>query len=144
MEAAAPAAASGRVESAPILVVDDESSARELLVTYLNSEGFHTATARNGDEAVRKARQMQPDAITLDLVMHGKSGWETLNQLKKDPATAAIPVVVVSVLDEKQAGFSLGAAEYPGQASIQTQSTGGARPPCTLARRGRSPRAGGG
>jgi PAS domain S-box-containing protein len=110
--ASTPAAPSGRIESAPILVVDDESSARELLVTYLNSEGFRTATARNGDEALRKARQLQPDAITLDLMLHGKSGWETLNQLKRDPATAAIPVVIVSVLDEKQTGLSLGAAEY--------------------------------
>jgi CheY-like chemotaxis protein len=100
------------VDRAPILVVDDELSARELLVTYLNSEGFRTATARSGEEAVRKARELRPAAITLDIVMRGTSGWETLNQLKRNPATASIPVVIVSVLDEKQTGFSLGAAEY--------------------------------
>ena len=102
----------GRPERPPILVVDDELSARELLVTYLNAEGFRTATARSGEEALRKARALHPEAITLDILMRGKSGWETLNQLKRDPATASIPVVIVSVLDEKQAGFSLGAAEY--------------------------------
>jgi PAS domain S-box-containing protein len=98
--------------SAPILVVDDEQSARELLVTYLKSEGFRTITARSGEEALRKAREFRPEAITLDIVMRGNSGWETLNQLKRDPATAAIPVVIVSVLDEEQTGISLGAAEY--------------------------------
>ena len=105
-------ATNGHTEAPPILVVDDELSARELLVAYLNSEGFRTATARSGEEALRKARLLQPEAITLDIVMRGKSGWETLNQLKQDPATASIPVIIVSVLDEKQAGFSLGAAEY--------------------------------
>ncbi len=95
-----------------ILVVDDEPSARELLVAYLHSEGFRTATARSGDEALKKALELRPEAITLDIVMRGKSGWETLNQLKRNPATASIPVVIVSVLDEKQTGFSLGAAEY--------------------------------
>jgi CheY-like chemotaxis protein len=95
-----------------VLVVDDELSARELLVTYLNSEGFRTVTARSGEEALKKARELRPAAITLDIVMRGKSGWETLNQLKRDPATASIPVVIVSVLDEKQAGFSAGATEY--------------------------------
>ena len=104
--------ANGPVERAPVLVVDDERSARELLVTYLHSEGFRTATARSADEALRKARELRPAAITLDIVMRGKSGWEILNQLKRDPITASTPVVVVSVLDEKQTGMSLGAAEY--------------------------------
>lgn len=100
------------IGTAPILVVDDELAARELLVTYLNSEGFRTATASSGEEALRKARELRPEAITLDIVMRGKSGWETLHQLKSNPATALIPVVIVSVLDEKQTGFALGADEY--------------------------------
>ncbi len=107
--------ASGRgthAERSLVLVVDDELSARELLVTYLNSEGFRTATARSGDEALVKARELHPDAITLDIIMRGRSGWETLNQLKREPVTASIPVVIVSVLDDRQAGFALGAAEY--------------------------------
>lgn len=105
-------AINGQPERALIFVVDDELSARELLVTYLNSEGFRTATARSGEEALSKARELRPAAITLDIVMRGKSGWETLNQLKRDPTLASIPVVIVSILDEKQTGFSLGAAEY--------------------------------
>jgi CheY-like chemotaxis protein len=105
-------ATNGQTQRAPILVVDDELSARELLVAYLNSEGFRTATASSGEEALIKARNLRPEAITLDIVMRGKSGWETLNQLKRDPTTASIPVVIVSVLDEKQTGFALGAAEY--------------------------------
>ena len=105
-------ARNGQAGRSLILVVDDEPSARELLVTYLNSEGFRTATACSGEEALEKARELRPEAITLDIVMRGKSGWETLNQLKRDPATASIPVVIISILDEKQTGFSLGAAEY--------------------------------
>lgn len=107
-----PVKGNGQPDRPPILVVDDEESARELLVTYLRSEGFRTMTARSGEEALRKARDLRPEAITLDIVMRGKSGWETLNQLKRDPATASIPVVIVSVLDEKQTAVSLGAAEY--------------------------------
>ena len=108
----APSVENGQATRPPILVVDDEQSARELLVTYLRSEGFRTITARSGEEALTKARSLRPEAITLDIVMRGKSGWETLNQLKRDPLTASIPVIVVSVLDEKQTAFSLGAAEY--------------------------------
>jgi hypothetical protein len=95
-----------------ILIVDDELSARELLSSYLRAEGYRTITARSGEEAVRKAREFRPDAITLDVLMPGKSGWETLHQLKTHPLTASIPVIIVSVVDETKAGFALGAAEY--------------------------------
>jgi hypothetical protein len=95
-----------------ILIVDDELPARELLSSYLEAEGYGTITARSGEEAVRKAREFRPAAITLDVLMPGKSGWETLHQLKSNPLTASIPVIIVSVVDETKAGFALGAAEY--------------------------------
>jgi len=109
--ATTPQVVSGR-QRPLILVVDDEPAARELLVTYLEPEGYATATAGSGSETVAKACELRPDAITLNMLMPGKTGWETLYELKNTPATADIPVVIVSVVDQKKMGFALGAAEY--------------------------------
>jgi signal transduction histidine kinase/DNA-binding response OmpR family regulator len=95
-----------------ILVVDDESPARELLASYLETEGYAIAAAGTGVEAIEKARQLRPSVITLDILMPGGSGFETLFKLKNTPEVAHIPVIVVSVVDQKQMGFTLGAAEY--------------------------------
>jgi PAS domain S-box-containing protein len=94
-----------------ILVVDDELTARELLASYLCSE-YRIAMAESGAEALQKAQALRPDAITLDVMMPGGIGFETLEALKQDPETANIPIVIVSVVDEKQVGFALGAADY--------------------------------
>ncbi|HMG99781.1 MAG TPA: response regulator [Terriglobales bacterium] len=101
-----------RPGKALILVVDDESPARELLASYLETEGYEVASAASGVEVIEKARQLRPSAITLDILMPGGSGFETLFQLKNTPDVAHIPVIVVSVVDQKQMGFTLGAAEY--------------------------------
>jgi signal transduction histidine kinase/CheY-like chemotaxis protein len=95
-----------------ILVVEDDTPARELLVSYLTPEGYETATASSGEEALVKALQLLPDAITLNGLMPGKGGWEVLHRLKITPATAAIPIVIVSIVDNKERGFALGASEY--------------------------------
>ena len=94
-----------------ILVVDDEAPARELLATYLESE-YRVVTAESGREAVEKAKRLQPDAITLDVLMAGSSGLDGLVELRKAPETAHIPVIILSIVDEKQVGFALGATEY--------------------------------
>jgi CheY-like chemotaxis protein/anti-sigma regulatory factor (Ser/Thr protein kinase) len=95
-----------------VLVVDDELASRELLVGYLESEGYRTATAWSGSEAIEKARELCPDAITLDMLMPEKSGWETLSRLKRDPTVASIPVISVTIVDEKGLGLAMGADEY--------------------------------
>jgi PAS domain S-box-containing protein len=95
-----------------VLVVDDEASARELLASWLKPEGYQLITAGSSSEALAKAFEHVPDAITLDMFMPGKGGWDTLYELKKTPVTAAIPVIVVTVLDEPKIGLALGAAEY--------------------------------
>ncbi|PYU23081.1 MAG: hypothetical protein DMG30_12790 [Acidobacteria bacterium] len=95
-----------------VLVVDDETPSRELLVSYLDPEGYETATASSGAEALVKALELFPDAITLNMLMPGKNGWEILHRLKTTPATAAIPIVIVSIVDDKGRGFALGASEY--------------------------------
>ncbi len=95
-----------------ILIVDDELPARELIASYLENAGYAIALIGSGAEAIEKARQLRPSAITLDILMPGGSGFETLFQLKNTPETAHIPIIVVSIVDQKQMGFTLGAAEY--------------------------------
>jgi CheY-like chemotaxis protein/anti-sigma regulatory factor (Ser/Thr protein kinase) len=94
-----------------VLVVDDELSARELLASYLDSE-YRIAMAESGTEAVKKAQELRPDAITLDVFMPGGNGFETLVALRKAPQTANIPIIIVSIVDQRQVGFALGAADY--------------------------------
>jgi PAS domain S-box-containing protein len=95
-----------------VLVVDDEEQDRELLANYLSPEGYRIVTAASGDEAISKARDLRPDVITLDILMPTGSGWEMLYRLRNTPETAKTPIVVVSIVDQRQLGFSLGAAEY--------------------------------
>ena len=94
-----------------ILVVDDEITARELLASYLCPE-YRIAVAESGEEAVKQARDLRPDAITLDVMMPGGNGFETLAALKKAPETANIPIIIVSIVDQEQVGFALGAVDY--------------------------------
>jgi signal transduction histidine kinase/CheY-like chemotaxis protein len=95
-----------------VLVVDDEPVARELLATYLTEEKFQVMTAANGPEAIEKARRHQPNVITLDILLANGSGFGTLYDLKTTTETSEIPVVVVSVVDQKKMGLALGASEY--------------------------------
>jgi signal transduction histidine kinase/CheY-like chemotaxis protein len=94
-----------------ILVIDDEIPARELLASYLDPD-YQIVMAESGAEALQKARQLRPDAITLDVLMPGGDGFETLVALRRSPETAKIPIIIVSIVDQKQVGFALGAADY--------------------------------
>jgi PAS domain S-box-containing protein len=95
-----------------VLIVDDEAPARELLASWLEPEGYELIAAGSSADALAKAAEHVPDAITLNMLMPGKGGWDTLYALKKTPVTAAIPVIVVTVVDEPKIGLALGAAEY--------------------------------
>ena len=95
-----------------ILVAEDEGAAQELLVSHLEEAGYRVISVASGAEAVQAAIRLRPDVITLDLLMPGKSGWQTLDELKKTPATAAIPVIIVSVVEERKKAFSVGAVDY--------------------------------
>jgi PAS domain S-box-containing protein len=95
-----------------VLIVDDEIAAREILASYLEPEGFRVEIACSAAEAVVKARELQPDAITLDILMPNSNGFEALLKLKSAPETANIPIIVVSILDQQKMGFALGAADY--------------------------------
>jgi PAS domain S-box-containing protein len=102
--------ASGRLTPL-VLIVDDEMPARELLASYLEP-GYRVAMAESGDKALKEAQRLRPDVITLDVMMPGSSGFETLAALRKNPETVNIPVIILSIVDQKQVGFALGATDY--------------------------------
>ncbi|HWP38498.1 MAG TPA: response regulator [Gemmatimonadales bacterium] len=110
--AVAPGAAQGRGALGTVLVIDDEDAARNLLARFLVREGFRVLEAPSGTDGLRVAREEKPDVITLDVVMPGMDGWAVLAALKASPDTADVPVVMVTVVDERNLGFTLGAAEY--------------------------------
>jgi CheY-like chemotaxis protein len=96
-----------------VLVIDDDETARELLQRGLEKEeGFEVLQAAGGEAGVKMAREAVPDVITLDVLMPGMDGWAVLKALKSDPATASIPVVMVSMVDDKEIGYALGASDY--------------------------------
>jgi signal transduction histidine kinase/CheY-like chemotaxis protein len=95
-----------------ILVVDDDATVREIVGRYLVREGFTFAEAAGGREGLRLARELNPAAITLDITMPDLDGWTVLAAIKGDPALADIPVILLTIIDEKNHGFALGASEY--------------------------------
>jgi signal transduction histidine kinase/CheY-like chemotaxis protein len=95
-----------------VLVVDDDPMVCDLLERFLNKEGFAVRAALRGEEGLRLARQLRPDAITLDVMMPGMDGWEVLTTLKADPELADIPVVMLTIVDDRNMGFALGASDY--------------------------------
>ncbi|MCH9670842.1 MAG: response regulator [Gammaproteobacteria bacterium] len=95
-----------------ILVIDDDARVLDLSTRILAKQGFSVATAQAGEQGLAMATQLQPTAILLDIIMPGMDGWQVLTALKADPATAAIPVVMMTMLDDRQTGFALGATEY--------------------------------
>ncbi len=95
-----------------VLVIDDEPAVRDLMQRFLAREGFRVVTAAGGEEGLRRARELRPDAITLDVMMPGMDGWAVLSALKADPDTAEIPVVMLTIVDDKNLGYALGASDY--------------------------------
>jgi len=109
--AALAATEGGKEIKKTILVIDDNPDVIELIRKNIGEE-YHVVGHFTGEGAVDKAREIRPTAITLDIMMPGKDGWEVLQELKKDPAVQDIPVIILSIVDEKKIGFSLGATEY--------------------------------
>jgi len=95
-----------------VLVIDDEPAMRDLMRRFLAKEGLHVVTASTGEEGLRLAKDLHPVAITLDVMMPGMDGWAVLTALKGDPEVADIPVIMVTMLDDKNLGYALGASDY--------------------------------
>jgi DNA-binding response OmpR family regulator len=95
-----------------VLVVEDEDDSFDTLSAYLQSAGYLPIRARSGEEALKLARSMKPLAITLDLVLSGMDGWNVLRALKSDALTANMPVIIVSMIDNRELGLAIGADDY--------------------------------
>jgi signal transduction histidine kinase/CheY-like chemotaxis protein len=95
-----------------ILLIDDDPDSRDLIQRHLAKEGFQTRTASNGKEGLELARKIIPAAITLDVRMPEMDGWAVLSALKADSATAHIPVIMITIEDNREQGIALGVADY--------------------------------
>jgi ammonium transporter len=98
--------------SGTVLVIDDDPFVRELIARALIKEGYGVEVAVDGEEGLRKAREIKPDAITLDVMMSGMDGWSVLSLITADPDLAHIPVIMITIVDDKNRGFALGATGY--------------------------------
>jgi CheY-like chemotaxis protein len=95
-----------------VLVIDDDPTVHDLVARFLLKQGFKVITAKNGEEGLHLAKTLQPEAITLDVMMPGMDGWSVLTALKANPLTADIPVVIMTMVDDQNLGYALGASEY--------------------------------
>jgi signal transduction histidine kinase/CheY-like chemotaxis protein len=111
-EAGPTAGPSPALDGAGILLIEDDPSAAHLLRTYLESAGHRVRVARTGESGLLRARRERPDAVILDVLLPGIDGWGVLREFKQDPRLRGIPVFVASVVDERDVGLSLGAADF--------------------------------
>jgi CheY-like chemotaxis protein len=95
-----------------LLSIDDDADVLYLLRENLSEAGYQVVGVRSGEEGVQQAKALQPFAITLDIMMPRKDGWQVLHELKSDPATRHIPVILLTIVDKKALGYQLGAADY--------------------------------
>jgi CheY-like chemotaxis protein len=100
------------VGAATVLVIDDDPTVGDLMRRFLAPDGVRVALATSGEEGLRLARELRPAAITLDVLMPGMDGWAVLAALKADPALADVPVIMLTMLDDRNLGYSLGAADF--------------------------------
>ena len=107
-----PAAAGGPARGLSVLVVDDDPTARELLTRVLFKEGYRVLAAADGKAGLEQAAADRPDVIVLDVMMPRMDGWAVLSALKHDPRLADVPVVMHTMVDDRNLGYALGAAEY--------------------------------
>jgi signal transduction histidine kinase/DNA-binding response OmpR family regulator len=95
-----------------VLVIEDDPSAVRLLREYLEPAGYVLRHAANGEQGLAMAREQRPAAVLLDVLVPRLDGWEVLRRLKADPTMDGVPVVMVTVVDEREVGLALGAVDY--------------------------------
>jgi adenylate cyclase len=95
-----------------VLVIDDDSTVRDMMRRFLSREGFDVVTAQSGAEGIAVARELRPSVVTLDVIMPEMDGWSVLQAFRADPALMSTPIVMVTIVDEKQKGFALGASGF--------------------------------
>jgi CheY-like chemotaxis protein len=99
-------------EGRVVMAIDDDPQVIRLYERYLEPQGYHVIGVTDPTKAKERAIQLKPFAITLDIMMPGMDGWSVLTELKDDSETRTIPVIVCSILEQQERGFSLGAADY--------------------------------
>ncbi len=99
-------------DSGYVLVIDDNPMQRDLMQRFLTQEGYSVRAASGGDEGLALAREFRPVAITLDVLMPKMDGWSVLTELKNDPFLRDVPVIILTMVDDPERGFTLGAADY--------------------------------
>lgn len=104
-----------------VLVIDDDRSARDLMVRMISREGFRVVTAWGGEEGLRLAHDLSPSIITLDAFMPGVDGWSVLKELKSDPNLGKIPVIMVTMEEDKDKGLLLGASDFVPKPIVREQ-----------------------
>lgn len=112
LASARPRTAADGGEAPLILIVDDDRTVREVVARFLEREGFRVAQAGGGQEGLRLVRELHPSAVTLDVMMPDLDGWTVLAAIKGDPEIAETPVILMTILDEKNRGYALGATDY--------------------------------
>ncbi|HUL22360.1 MAG TPA: response regulator [Thermodesulfobacteriota bacterium] len=112
-----PAAVETRLAPPPtgattVLAIGDDPNSCDLLRGFLGKEGIRVETAMNGEDGLRMARELRPDVIALDVMMLGMEGWTVLVNLKSDPELTGIPIIMLTIADDKNKGFAPGACDY--------------------------------
>jgi signal transduction histidine kinase/DNA-binding response OmpR family regulator len=102
----------GPIDAPLILIVDDDATVRDVVGRFLEREGFSVAKADGGREGLRMARALHPAAVTLDVMMPDLDGWTVLAAIKGDPDLSDLPVILMTIIDEKNRGYALGATDY--------------------------------
>jgi signal transduction histidine kinase/DNA-binding response OmpR family regulator len=100
------------IDGRVILAIDDDEQVISLYERYLEPQGFHLVALTDPSKAKERVRQLKPYAVTLDIMMPGYDGWQVINDLKSDPETRDVPVIICSILEQEEKGFNLGAADY--------------------------------
>jgi CheY-like chemotaxis protein len=95
-----------------VLAIGDDPNSCDLLRGFLGKEGIRVETATNGEDGLRLARELHPDVIALDVMMLGMEGWTVLVNLKSDPELTGIPVIMLTIADDRSKGFALGGFDY--------------------------------
>jgi CheY-like chemotaxis protein len=121
-EITAPAA--GTAGRPALVVIDDDPTVLDLISRFLTKEGFDVHTASNGRDGLELAKTKHPVAITTDVMMPGMDGWSVINALKADPATAHIPIILVTMTDSREMGVALGVFDYLAKPVDWTQLRG--------------------
>jgi signal transduction histidine kinase/DNA-binding response OmpR family regulator len=101
-----------RTRLSTVLIIDDDPSVRDLLERFLNRSGFRSESANDGKSGVHAARILRPNVIVLDVMMSKMDGWEVLSALKADPELSPIPVIMLSMTDDRKKGYALGATSF--------------------------------